>query len=387
MFDEPSSQVLFLYRVFNLLIGVTTFSLAAAFAWYARSGREKTNSWMLWFFAAFFVTLGASRILRAYGTAYDFDNFVKLLPDALSAVLALVIGILVWPMVRFAAGLPSRSELQSTVQELRVAQHELEEARDKAMENSALKSAFVANISHEIRTPLSGIIGMNELLVASELDEEQHELAVTVQQSSRQLLAVLNDILDLSKIEAGRMHLESVPFDPSQVIADAVRLMEPAARSKELVLKKRSDFVLDRKVMGDPGRFRQVLLDLLSNAIKFTETGEVSIEAVIEAEDHDAVTLRVVVSDTGIGMTEKDQMRLFEPFSQADNSTTRKFGGTGLGLTISKRLIEMMAGRIGLSSKYGAGSTFWFVVPFKKEPAQEIPRQDRWGDSQNRRSA
>jgi signal transduction histidine kinase len=325
--------------------------------------------------------------VRAYSTVLDLDTFTRLLPDALAAILALVIGILVWPMVRFAATLPSRSELQRTVQKLRVTQRELETARDKALENSELKSAFVANISHEIRTPLSGIIGMNELLLGTRLDEDQRELAATVQQSSRQLLTVLNDILDLSKIEAGRMHLDSVAFSPAQVIAEAIRLMEPAALSKGLLLKQRIDFVLDRRVIGDPGRFRQVLLDLLCNAIKFTESGEVSIEAQIEVEDNDSVTLRVVIADTGIGITEKDQTRLFEPFSQADNSSTRKFGGTGLGLTISKGLIQMMEGRIGLSSTYGVGSTFWFVVPFKKEPAQEVPRPERWGDSQNRRSA
>jgi signal transduction histidine kinase len=386
MFDEPTAQVL-LYRMFNLLIGVTTFSLAAAFAWYALYRRERTNSWMLWLFSIFFVTLGIGRIVRAYSTVLDLDTFTRLLPDALAAILALVIGILVWPMVRFAATLPSRSELQRTVQKLRVTQRELETARDKALENSELKSAFVANISHEIRTPLSGIIGMNELLLGTRLDEDQRELAATVQQSSRQLLTVLNDILDLSKIEAGRMHLDSVAFSPAQVIAEAIRLMEPAALSKGLLLKQRIDFVLDRRVIGDPGRFRQVLLDLLCNAIKFTESGEVSIEAQIEVEDNDSVTLRVVIADTGIGITEKDQTRLFEPFSQADNSSTRKFGGTGLGLTISKGLIQMMEGRIGLSSTYGVGSTFWFVVPFKKEPAQEVPRPERWGDSQNRRSA
>jgi two-component system sensor histidine kinase/response regulator len=375
MFDDSSAQIAFLYRIFNLLIGVASVSLAGAFAWSGAKRREQRYRWIYWLFAAFFLSLAAGRIVRAYANVYEIDMALRLAPDAIGAVLGLLIGTLVWPMVRYAVTLPAREELQSTVQELRVAQKELERARDKAIESSTLKSAFVANISHEVRTPLSGIIGMNELLLASDLDEYQRELATTAHQSSRQLLVVLNDILDISKIEAGRMILETVSFCPGEVIRDAIRLMQPAAVNKGLVLKEHTDFVLDTAVLGDPHRFRQIVLDLLSNAIKFTDFGEVTIESTVEQENSGSVTLRFVVSDTGVGIAEADQTRLFQPFSQADNSSTRRFGGTGLGLTISKHLVEMMGGKIGVRSTYGVGSSFWFVIPFKKTVDNESPSQ------------
>lgn len=247
----------------------------------------------------------------------------------------------------------------------RVEEHEraLHQAKDVAVAANRAKTAFLANMSHELRTPMNAIMGFTELSLRSSEEPRTRDYLEKMRTAERNLLAIIADVLDLSRIEAERLTIECKPFNVGQLVDKQIRLIEHAAEDKSLTLETEIAGDLDDLVVtGDPQRLGQVLLNLMSNAVKFTHEGRVTVRARVTDRHDDTVTLRVEVQDTGIGIATIDQARLFQPFEQVDNSRTRNYGGTGIGLAISKRIVEMMNGRIGVRSQPGKGSTFWFVL-------------------------
>ncbi len=358
--------------------------LAVAFALEVQFGLSVVRAFPFVLLPLIFLALYYTSVEFAVGAALAVADLVLVTvvnpaagdPAAalLEALLVVAFGILVRRVViELEQNRAAASAAESTKSELLA---DLSQSNQELQELTRLKSEFLATMSHEIRTPMNGVIGMTGLLLETELTAEQREYVETVRVSGDALLEIINDILDFSRIEAGRVRLEAVDFSPRHVAEEAVELFAEAAANKglELILDVAAD--VPRAVIGDPGRLRQVLINLIGNAIKFTDSGEVIARARRQENSGPGVAIRFEVADTGIGLSAEEQGRVFSTYSQVDSSTTRRHGGTGLGLAIARMLTQLMGGEIGVRSEKAAGSTFWFTALFRESEGRVLaPRR------------
>ncbi len=279
-----------------------------------------------------------------------------------------------WACPAAAPGEPLLYAMAHDVSEQKQVKNQLAEAKDRVLEATRLKSEFLANMSHEIRTPMNVVIGMTELALDTELDRQQRQYLDMVKSSAQSLLTIINDLLDFSKIEAGKLDFDAVTFNVAQILRDVTQAVTPRARQKGLTLSCDVQPEIPEAVVGDPLRLRQVVLNLVSNAVKFTERGTVAVRAELDSQTTDDVRVRFVVADTGIGIAEEEREHIFDTFVQVDGSETRRFCGTGLGLTICDRLVQGMGGQITVQSELGKGGAFSFTARFRKPTPTEERR-------------
>lgn len=379
-------EIVWLHVVANLSIALAYYSIPVALWHFARQRPDLPFRPVFILFAIFIMLCGTTHIfdiIVLWYPIYGVQGLVLLLTGIVSCITA----AFVWKIMPLALTLPSPSELKNTNERLSVAYSEIEqkvgertrdledsnkqlvEAKRTAEKASMAKSEFLANMSHEIRTPMNVILGLSGILGTTSLNDKQRQYVDTLNSSAETLLATINDLLDISKIETNKTELEKIPFDFAQLLTELCAMMQVKAREKKLDLHCEYSALDGRQFIGDPTRLRQILINLLSNAIKFTERGGVTLD-VSGRDVSGGMALEICVTDTGIGIESKMLAHIFEKFVQADSSISRRYGGTGLGLAITKSLVEIMGGNITAESAPGKGSAFTlcFTLPFA-EPA------------------
>jgi two-component system sensor histidine kinase/response regulator len=383
------SDVLWVHVISDALIALSCLSIPILLVMVARRRKDIPFNWIFAAFSIFILACGATHafsIVTIWKPLYRVEGVLKAITAIVSVITAILLARLIPTLLRIPSTEQlyeanralaqqihekelveaelnrSQEQLKRLNQGLADRNRELEAQTTRAEEASRAKSSFLAAMSHEIRTPMNGVVGMADLLKHTPLNSTQSYYLSAIRSSSSALVSIINDILDFSKIEAGKLELEATPFDLDQLVNEAIELAGVSAAGKDVQLTLKLDDAVPLDLVGDPGRLRQVLMNLLSNAIKFTPRGQVSLHVSREAYEGKYSRLRFSLSDTGIGLTAEQISTFFQAFQQGDRSTTRRFGGTGLGLTISKRLVEAMGGSIGVSSQPSIGSTFSFTV-------------------------
>lgn len=382
-----------MHIISDVLIAVSYFSIPIALIYLANQRPDLMYRWVIYLFGAFIIACGITHITGIW-TMWVPDYSIEGLFKVVTAIISVITAVSLWPLMPKLLALPStklledkNEALHKEISERKIAESELQELnelletrvtertqsltqlnkeleieRAKAEQANVSKSQFLATMSHEIRTPMNGVMGATDILKRTNLTPEQAEFVDVIKESGGSLLALLNDILDLSKIEAGRMRLEEIDISIKELFGAITSLWSNPAQKKGLSLSVRNNLPDNYWIKCDQNRLRQILNNLISNAIKFTEIGEITIELSEMSRQDGTAELLFAVSDSGIGVSEDQKTILFQPFSQADGSTTRKYGGTGLGLSICNNLVDLMGGEMGVESTPGAGSRFWFSV-------------------------
>lgn len=350
----------------NIGIALAYFLIPLALRFFVGKRKDLPYPYMFKLFAAFILSCGLTHLAKVW-TLYHADYWVEAALDLWTAFVSLLTAVLLLPIIPKALALRSPAELETANNQLQAENKERKKAQEEAIRANQLKTNFVANISHEIRTPMSGIIGLAELLATdSNLSDENRETAERLLSSSKRLLGVLNDLLDFSKLENGNIKVDVVKFSFSTVLDDVMGLSISLAEQKMLTVKASVDDRVPSEVYGDENKVRQSLLNLVHNAVKFTEKGEITVNIEPERDEGETIFVRLSVKDSGLGLSAESQSRLFQPFVQAEDGIRRKYGGTGLGLSITKKFVDLMNGTIGSTSELNKGSEFWFTIPVQK---------------------